>query len=415
MKYQRVAGVVLALVMMAGPNAVTSAAGAASFEVGDTDVEDIKASRVEQIADAVHLAANRQERFIRDVNRDDTGEPADGNHPMETQATQGGSAEDLAGPDETSTPGMRRQRQPEDLRTPLVFESATTPPVQIEIKHPDRNPSQVAHVGELAVYEDAAASVAIESSSDDLMSIYTVLHGPEAPSLYDFRISLVDGASLVESNGSFGIMDDAGNITGLIAPAWALDADGVHLPTSYSLSGDVLTLRVDHSKATYPVIADPSLGGYPFNLAEFTWCTVVQSRVNMCTRSAWFASGAIRETVSMYGHNDDGTRANAFQHCLWNARMTDAFGRTNASYMGTNHETFPENSWVDRTMDMQNNLIGRDIGSWNAAAHTPTPSDLIIWPYDPHYRFNKYGCAVYTNNAVHFTTAQAGLLWIIVR
>ena len=46
-------------------------------------------------------------------------------------------------------------------------------------------------------------------------------------------------------------------VYGTIEKPWAIDADGNHLPTSYSIEGKTITQRVDTTGATYPVVADP--------------------------------------------------------------------------------------------------------------------------------------------------------------
>ncbi|MGO2751563.1 MAG: hypothetical protein ACTIA6_16045 [Pseudoclavibacter sp.] len=47
-------------------------------------------------------------------------------------------------------------------------------------------------------------------------------------------------------------------IVGHVAPAWAIDAEGNHLPTSYSVSEGQLTQAVATENAAFPIVADPS-------------------------------------------------------------------------------------------------------------------------------------------------------------
>ena len=48
----------------------------------------------------------------------------------------------------------------------------------------------------------------------------------------------------------------------MIAAPWAKDANGKNIPTSYEISGTMLTQKVDHAQGddvTYPVVADPDV------------------------------------------------------------------------------------------------------------------------------------------------------------
>ncbi|MFV0463168.1 MAG: hypothetical protein ACK5MP_08255, partial [Nostocoides sp.] len=50
----------------------------------------------------------------------------------------------------------------------------------------------------------------------------------------------------------------AGDLAGTIAPPWAVDSNGVSVPTEYIISGNTVVQRVYPSVSTaYPVVADP--------------------------------------------------------------------------------------------------------------------------------------------------------------
>ncbi len=57
------------------------------------------------------------------------------------------------------------------------------------------------------------------------------------------------GAELVGSDGA---------LVSAIAPPWAVDANGVSVPTSYRIEGSTLVQVVAHHSAAHPVVADPS-------------------------------------------------------------------------------------------------------------------------------------------------------------
>lgn len=85
--------------------------------------------------------------------------------------------------------------------------------------------------------------------------------GPEAPTRYAFTFDLPRGWALeAQQDGSVAIVDRAGERAGTIAPPWARDAEGEHVPTRYAIRGRRrLVQTVSHEGAAYPVVADPSV------------------------------------------------------------------------------------------------------------------------------------------------------------
>jgi hypothetical protein len=63
----------------------------------------------------------------------------------------------------------------------------------------------------------------------------------------------------LENRGGMTVSDSTGNFVNTILAPWAKDANGKNLPTSYSVSGDVVTQHVDPKGAAFPVVADPRL------------------------------------------------------------------------------------------------------------------------------------------------------------
>lgn len=79
---------------------------------------------------------------------------------------------------------------------------------------------------------------------------------------------------------------------------------------------------------------------------------------------------ANKNTISKYGagsHNDNG---DAFRHMLWSALMTKEFslfgsdlsnGRAVAKKWGDAHEEMPGNPPLEKSMDLKNNAVGRNL------------------------------------------------------
>jgi hypothetical protein len=127
----------------------------------------------------------------------------------------------------------------------------------------------------LAVYANTADSaIAFSRASTGGNAGYAVITGANAPTSYRFAFA-VDGKPAVlrpVDGGGIEVLTSTGAVVNSIAPAWAKDATGAEVPTSYSVNGNVLTQTVDHAGAAYPVVADPRLR------CDSLWCTLELTR-----------------------------------------------------------------------------------------------------------------------------------------
>jgi hypothetical protein len=113
----------------------------------------------------------------------------------------------------------------------------------------------------LSVYEGNGYSYALTSESAGANAGYSIINSANAPSTYSYEVA-ANGkpAELVLTpNGSVGVKDSNGVLINQIAPAWAKDANGKIVKTSYSVNGNILTQTVNHQGSAYPVVADPQL------------------------------------------------------------------------------------------------------------------------------------------------------------
>lgn len=70
-----------------------------------------------------------------------------------------------------------------------------------------------------------------------------------------------DGSIDLVLNETFeedGVSAEVTATVGTIEPAWAVDANGAPVPTSYDVTDGVLTQHVDTAGAAFPVVADPT-------------------------------------------------------------------------------------------------------------------------------------------------------------
>ncbi|MFK0071678.1 hypothetical protein [Arthrobacter woluwensis] len=101
---------------------------------------------------------------------------------------------------------------------------------------------------------------------------YVVINTPTAPSEYKFIVGDVNTKLSLNKNGSVTVKNVAGEQVNNILPPWAKDATGKQLPTSYAVQGNVITQKVNHQGAQYPVVADPSYG------CGIGWCSMYFNR-----------------------------------------------------------------------------------------------------------------------------------------
>ena len=119
--------------------------------------------------------------------------------------------------------------------------------------------------------QQSGFATTVQPLADGAVRTSVTIAGPNSPRQYRFPVSVGDGGSLaLRDDGSVAVLHklsypgDAGSVitqtvvTSAIAPAWAVDAAGVAVPTHYSLEGNTLVQHVDLTATTaFPVVADP--------------------------------------------------------------------------------------------------------------------------------------------------------------
>ncbi|NLC98283.1 MAG: DUF2599 domain-containing protein [Actinomycetales bacterium] len=105
---------------------------------------------------------------------------------------------------------------------------------------------------------------------DGSVQVVTAITSPDAPEEYLYSLEIPAGGEIVELGDSLAILDENEEFIGAVAPAWAIDANGVPVPTEYVVDGTSVTQVVEHQAhdVAYPVVADPWLG---VNLLAGTW------------------------------------------------------------------------------------------------------------------------------------------------
>jgi type II secretory pathway pseudopilin PulG len=125
----------------------------------------------------------------------------------------------------------------------------------------------------LAVFANGSDSAfAFSTAATGGNAGYAVIQNANAPTAYRFQVSVGNKPAVLQLDATGGILNSAGTVVNSIAPAWALDANGAQVPTSYSVTGNIVTQTVQHAGAAYPVVADPRVR------CDGLWCTLELTR-----------------------------------------------------------------------------------------------------------------------------------------
>jgi len=154
---------------------------------------------------------------------------------------------------------------PQDPSQPVVASDPDGRNIEVTLPQADRlSDATLASDGATIIYVGDAStpSVAVQSSAGGLR-IHTVIAGPGVETDSTYSLGLDEGARLVQDPSGFVVIQAAdGSSQGFISPAWAVDATGASVPSSYTISGSTITQHVDLTgrNVQYPVVADPWLG-----------------------------------------------------------------------------------------------------------------------------------------------------------
>jgi hypothetical protein len=148
------------------------------------------------------------------------------------------------------------------------------------------------------------------------------------------------------------------------------------------LKPEELVTRVDWSRLERTPTAADVVGarGLSDEVAN-TWDALTPSEKLLCVgypKQALAVLSAKNKAISYtrqnYGTTVDGSKANAFQHAIWNALMARDIGSSLASSFATAHEDLPEErlkktyngftGYEHKAMDLHNNAKGRECVRW---------------------------------------------------
>ena len=119
----------------------------------------------------------------------------------------------------------------------------------------------------LAPEEDQDLSLNVTGSADYTTALQdtgngtfrALMHIESVSAPQEYRFELSDNVELIPlEDGGITVRDTEGQLLGTFEPAWAVDANGDEIPTSYRIENSALVQRVAFNSATvFPVVADP--------------------------------------------------------------------------------------------------------------------------------------------------------------
>lgn len=157
----------------------------------------------------------------------------------------------------------------------LTLTSSENVDLEIGLPFADQAESAVVIEGTLVYDNNNGSTTTPLVQADGSLQILTTIADPSAPTRYEYPLD-VEGVTLLvfTPTGGVDVVGSDGGVLVEVAPAWAIDANGVSLETHYEVVGNTLVQVIEHGTGTaYPVVADPKYsvgwGHYlHFNKAE---------------------------------------------------------------------------------------------------------------------------------------------------
>lgn len=187
----------------------------------------------------------------------------------------------VVGGEVTAQAGDSQATIPVDPDAPITLEATESPEnvevPALEVALPaelDVQAGQVADDGTIVYPADDGASAAVQALDDGAVRIQTVI--PDQSAQHEFTYTFDGLTPVLRDDGGADLVADAGDgvatTVGSIDPAWAVDANGVSVPTEYAVNdaGALVQTVTPGPDTTYPIVADPKISG----TCGILFCTV---------------------------------------------------------------------------------------------------------------------------------------------
>lgn len=138
---------------------------------------------------------------------------------------------------------------------------------------------------------DSSYSYVLTDASSGTNAGYSIINSESAPTSYRYQIDVGSKPAILEltTEGSVLVKDSSGVVVNVLAPAWAKDAMGTDLKSSYTVDGNVVTQMVNHKGAVYPVVADPRAA------CDWLYCTAEfnKTETDIVATNGWGWTGIL--------------------------------------------------------------------------------------------------------------------------
>jgi hypothetical protein len=212
------------------------------------------------------------------------------------------------------------------------------------------------NLGEVSIHRDAQA---VRSAAEVDALAYTVGRhvvfgsGQYAPHTGAGRRLLAHELAHVAQQDAVGSSRGLGHSVSMASPESEMEADRV-------------------ADAVHTGVPVPAVSAQPLRIARASWTEKWHAFWGVgpidAYRASEIADESLRAAVKTGLPGMHNGLADAWRHCFWNCRMTDAIGADQAETIANNHEADNPGPILESTMDLANNVQGRRCGGTSCDA-----------------------------------------------
>ncbi|HTE22583.1 MAG TPA: hypothetical protein VK674_06105 [Candidatus Limnocylindria bacterium] len=169
---------------------------------------------------------------------------------------------------------------PKDAEQGVTFGTGST---KLDIKLPNaENATTAKQVAPGVVGYDSGngSANAVQPTEDGGVRMLTVIDNPNAPTAYEYRVSIPSGGSVqLRVDGGALVINKKQRVITSVDKPWAKDATGKSVNTYFTTDGKTLTQHVEHNVpgVVYPVMADP--WWKPWTWTRKTWKRITKTAI----------------------------------------------------------------------------------------------------------------------------------------
>lgn len=150
---------------------------------------------------------------------------------------------------------------PKDPEQGVIFGAEAGTKIEIDLPSAENAGTAKTVANGVVAYDSGNGSAnAVQATEDGGVRMLTIIDNPNAPTTYDYRVTVPNGGKieLTEDGGAI-VLDGNDQPISTINTPWAKDANEMPIKTWFTTDGQTLTQHVQHNVqgVVYPVTADP--------------------------------------------------------------------------------------------------------------------------------------------------------------